>query len=82
MSKGRSGDHAENGSVGSSRGSTWRERRQKRGEDKEREQQEERSDLGEGSYQTLRTVSGAIGHGQFEERDQEVKQLHRLDHSL
>ena len=47
MSEGRSRDHAESGSVGSSRESTWRERRQKRREDREREQEKEQSGLGE-----------------------------------
>ena len=52
MSKGRSGGHAESESVGSSRDSTWWERRQKRREDKELERREEESGLGEGSDQT------------------------------
>ena len=52
MSKGRSGDHAESESVGSSQDSTWWERRQKRREDKELERREEESGLGEGSDQT------------------------------
>ena len=82
MSEGRSGDHTESGSVGSSWGSTWRERRQKRREDREREQEEEQSSLGEGSYQTLQTVSGATGHGQFKEKDQEVERLRRLVRDL
>ena len=29
-------------------------------------------------YQTLRTLSSAIGHDQHEERDQEIERLHRL----
>ena len=78
MSEGHSGSHAESGSVGSSQGSTWWERRQKRREDRERERVEEQSGLGEGSYQTLRMVSGATGHNQHEERDQEIEQLRRL----
>ena len=49
MSEGRSGGRAQSGSVGSSRGSTWRERRQKRRKDRERLQGEEESGLGEGS---------------------------------
>ena len=61
MSEGHSRGHAESGSAGSSWGSTWRERRQKRREDQERELVEEQFGLGEGSYQTLRTVSGATG---------------------
>ena len=82
MSEGRSGDHAKSRSIGSSQGSTWREQRQKIPEDREHEQQEEQSNLGEGSYQTLQTVSGATGHGQFEERDQEVERLRRLVRDL
>ena len=58
------------------------ERRQKRSEDMECEQEEEQSGLGEGSYQTCRTISGALGHGQFEEKDQEVEWLHRLVRDL
>ena len=77
MSERHSGGHAKSGSAGSSRGSTWRERRQKRREDQERELAEEQFGLGEGSYQTLRTVSGATGHDQQEERDQEIEQLRR-----
>ena len=61
MSERHSGGHAESGSVGSSRGSTWRERRHKRREDRECEQEEEQSGLGDGSYQTHRTISGASG---------------------
>jgi len=75
MSEGRSGGHAKRGSVGSSRESTWRERRQKRREDREREREEEESGLGKGSYQTHRTMSGALGHMQFDERDQELERL-------
>ena len=78
MSKGRSGDHTESRSIGSSWGSTWREQRQKRREDRERERQEEQSGLKDGSYQTLRMVLGDTGHGQFEERDREVERLRRL----
>ena len=74
MSEGHSRGHAESGSAGS----TWRERRQKRREDQERELVEEQFGLGEGSYQTLRTVSGATGHDQHDERDQEIERLRRL----
>ena len=55
------GSYVENASGGSSRGSTWRERRHKRREDKDREQKGERSGLREGSYQTHWTMSGALG---------------------
>ena len=48
MSEGHFGGHAESESVGSSRGSTWQERRQKRREDREREMVEEQFGLGEG----------------------------------
>ena len=78
MSERRSGSYAESGSIGSSRGSTWREQRHKRREDRDREQEEEYSGLGEGSYQTNRTISGASGHGQLDERDEELERLHRL----
>ena len=69
MSEGRSGGHTKSGSVGSSRGSTWWERRHKRHEDRECEQEDEQFGLRKGSYQTHQTISGASGHMQFEERD-------------
>ena len=50
MSKRHFGGHAKSGSARSSRGYTWRERRQKRHEDWERKWAEEQSDLGEESY--------------------------------
>ena len=78
MSEGRSGDHAESRSVGSSRGSIWWEWRQKRREDRECEREEEQSGLREGSYQTLQTVSGPTEHEQHEERDREIERLCRL----
>ena len=78
MSKGQSEGRAENGSTGSSQGSTWRERRQKRREDRECKLAEEQSGLGEGLYQTLRIVSGALGHDQYNERDQEIERLRSL----
>ena len=55
----RSEGSVDSGLMGSSRGSTWRERRQKGREDREREQEEEQSGLGEGSYQTNWAVSNA-----------------------
>ena len=78
MSEGRSGDHVKSRSVRSFRGSIWRERRQKRRENREREREEEQSGLEEGSYQTLQMVSGATGHGRFEERVREVELLRKL----
>ena len=39
-------------------------------------------DMGEGSYQTQRTVFGATGHRQREERDEELEQLCRLVRGL
>ena len=82
ISEGYSGGHAESGSAGSSQGSIWREQGQKRHEDRERERVEEQSGLEEGSYQTLRIVSGATGHNQHEERDQEIERLRRLVRDL
>ena len=38
MSERHSGGHAKSGSVGSSRGSSWQERRQKEREDREHDQ--------------------------------------------
>ena len=78
MSEGRSGRRVQSGSVGSSRGSTWRERRQKGREDRERLRGEEESGLGEGSDQTRRTMSGVSGHGQYDDRDRELERLRRL----
>ena len=65
--------------MGSSGESTWRETRHKKRKDKENEREEERSSLGEGSYQTL---SGASGYAQFDERDEELKWLRRLVRDL
>ena len=78
----RLGSYAKSGSMGSSRGSTWREQRHKRREDRDREQEEEWSGLGEGSYQTHQIVSGASGLRQFDERDEELKRLRRLVRDL
>ena len=63
MFEGCLGGQAKSGSVGSSRDSTWQERRQKRREDRERGQGEEESGLGEGTDQTHRTMSGASRNG-------------------
>ena len=82
MSEGWLGSYAESGSGRSSRWSTWWERRQKRCEDREHEQEEEQSSLGEGSYQTHRIISGASGHGRFNERDEELERLYRLVRDL
>ena len=50
MSEGHSKGRVESRSAGSTRGSTWRERRQKRRDVWESELAEEQSGLGEGSY--------------------------------
>ena len=71
----RSEGSAESGSVGSFRGSMWREQRQKRCKDREREHEEEQFGLGEGSYQMNRTVSDASGHRQLDERNKELERL-------
>ena len=73
---------AESGSVGSSRGSTWRERRKKRHEDRECEHGEEESGLGEGSYQTNWVATGASGHRLLDKRDEELEWLRRLVRDL
>ncbi|XP_050249159.1 uncharacterized protein LOC126696465 [Quercus robur] len=78
MSEERSGGRAPSSSIGSSRGSTWRERRQKRQEDTEHPRGEERSGLGEGLDQTHRTISGVSAHRQYDDRDRELERLHRL----
>ena len=72
----------ESGFEGSSRGSTWRERRHKRHEDRDCEWEEERSGLGEGSYQTNWMISSASRHGHFDKRDEEHECLHRLVRDL
>nr|XP_023886036.1 uncharacterized protein LOC111998166 [Quercus suber] len=77
-----SGSNAESGLAGSSRGFTWREQRQKRREDPVYEQLEERSGLGEGSYQTGRTASHASWHRQPDARDEELERLRRLVRDL
>ena len=82
MSSGQSGSYAENGFRRSFRGSTWRERRQKRRGDREYEQKEEQSGLGEGLYQTSRMISGTSGHERFDGRDEELKRLRRLVRDL
>nr|XP_023890246.1 uncharacterized protein LOC112002327 [Quercus suber] len=44
----------------------------------DRKQEEEGFGIGEGSYQTHWTMSGASQHEQFDERDEELKRLCRL----
>ena len=78
MFEGCLGGQVKSRSVGSSQDSTWRERRQKRHKDRERKRREEESGLGEGLDQTHRTMLGASGHRQRDERDQELEQLCRL----
>ena len=78
MSDERLGGLAQSGSIGSSRGSTWRERREKGREDKERLRGEEESGLGEGSNQTHQTMLGASRLGQRDDRDRELERLRRL----
>ena len=72
MSRGQSGSYAESDFGRSSWGSTWRERRQKRREDKE--YKEGQSGLGEGSFQMYRTMFDASGRNHFNKRDEELKQ--------
>ena len=72
MSRGQSGSYAENGSGRSFQGSTWQERRQKGREDREYEE-EWQFGLGEGLFQTYRTMSGASRHNRFDKRDEELK---------
>ena len=74
----RSGGRVPSSSIGSSRGSTWREKRQKWREDREHPRGEERPRLGEGSAQTYRTVSGISAHKQYDDRDRELERLRRL----
>jgi len=81
MSGRHSEGFAESGSVGSSRGCTWREQRQKRRGDRGHEE-EERSGIEEGLYQTHWTISGALGFGQFDKRDEELDWLRRLVRDL
>ena len=53
---------------------SWQERRQKRHEDRDHEQGEEQFGLGDGSFQTYRTMSGASGRNRFDRRDEEHDQ--------
>ena len=69
----QSGSYTESGFGRSSRGSIRRERRQKQREDREYEEQGQ-SRLGEGSFQTYRTMSGASGRNHFDRRDEELEQ--------
>ena len=73
MSKGQLRSYAKSGSGRSLRGSTWRERRQKRHEDREHEE-EGQSGLREGSFQTYWTMFGASGCNRFDRRDEELEQ--------
>ena len=82
MSDRRSESYVESGSVGASRGSTLWEKRHKRREDRECERDKEWSGLEEGSYQTHRTMSGASGYGQFDEKDKELEWLRKLVRDL
>ena len=78
----QSRSYAESGFRRSSRRSSWRERRQKRREDREYEQGEKQSSLGERSFQTHRTLSGASGHERFDRKDEKLECLHRLVRDL
>ncbi|KAL0007742.1 hypothetical protein SO802_009244 [Lithocarpus litseifolius] len=82
MSNRRSDSYIESGSAESSRGSTWREQRHKRHEDRYHERVEEQFGKGEGSRRTHQTVSGATEHKQFDERDEELERLRRLVRNL
>ena len=82
MSEGHSESYAENGLMRTSRESTWRERRHKRREDRDRKREEEQSVLGEGLYQTHRTMFGTSGHGPFKEQDEELEWFRRLMRDL
>ncbi|XP_023895031.2 uncharacterized protein LOC112006941 [Quercus suber] len=73
---------AESGSTGSSQGSSWLERRQKRLEDRNRTREEKWSGLSEGSFQTQRTTSVASGHRLRDDRDEELERLRRLVRDL
>ncbi|XP_075661761.1 uncharacterized protein LOC142631475 [Castanea sativa] len=81
MSGSRLGSYAESGSRGSLWGSTWRERRQKRQENRWHEEAEE-SGLGEGSFQTLRTASGASDCKRLDRRDRELERLRGMVRDL
>ena len=82
MSEGQSGSYAESGFGRSSRESTWRERRQKRHEDREHKREEEQSGLVKGLYQTHWTISGASERRRFDEKYEELERLHRLVRDL
>lgn len=62
---------------GSSKGSSWRERRQKRDQDYRYEEHGEQVDSGEGSSQLYRSTSYIPEHEQYDRRDQELECLHK-----
>ena len=85
MSESQARSYVESGSGRSFRKSNWRERRQKRCEDREYEQEEGQLSLEEGSFQMYRTVFGASERNRSnrrdekrERRDKELKCLHKL----
>ena len=82
MSEGQLGSYAKSGLGGSSRGSSWRERRQKRHEDRRYEQEGEHSGPREGPFQTHQIMSGASGHERPNRRDKELECLWRLVREL
>ena len=73
-----SGSYVENGSKGSSRGSSWREMRHKRDEDQRYKQEEEHSGPREGSFQAYQSMLDASRHERFDRRDEELERLRRL----
>ena len=82
MSRRHSESYAESGSRGSLRGSSWRERRYKRDEDRRYEQEEDHSSPGEGSLYTYWSMSDASRHEHFDKRDEELERLDRLVRDL
>ena len=64
--------------LGDLLGDLLREKEGKRREDRKHEQEEEQSNLGVGSYQTHRTISGALGRERIDGRDEELEHLRRL----
>lgn len=82
MSGHHSASYVDSGFGGSSRSSSWRERRHKRNENRRHDWDEERSGLGGGSLQTYRFVSDIPEQEHHDRRGQELEHLRRLVRDL
>lgn len=78
----RLASYTASGFGGFSQGSSWRERRYKRNEDRRWERDGEQSSSGEGSSRTYQIVSGISEHEHRDRRDQEIERLRRMVRNL